>query len=289
MSKGHKLDLLTNSISYFREAVNCAQAKETDTNQWKFAIVHVVQAMELALKERLRRIHPVFIYEVVDRPDKTVSLKTALSRLRNPQIGNLEITDDEKASIDKAVALRNELTHFEFDHAHEYLEFKFAQIFGFMTFFYRSHLGLKTEDFVDDEQHQRVIQLVRARSEIIDRAKAYVENRGGITVWSCQSCSEDGFIVEDQQCCICYYREDVLECPVCGEENLESEIEDITRFFDWDYDEGRTILHNDYGFKDKACKGCLGGIKDQIEEYRRTEYYEDMEMEYYYASKAANS
>ena len=65
----HKLDLLSNSISYFREAVGYAQHDTLETKHWKFAIVHLVQAMELAFKERLKRIHEIFIYESIDRGD----------------------------------------------------------------------------------------------------------------------------------------------------------------------------------------------------------------------------
>ena len=95
----HRLDLLNNSISYFKEAVNYAQQESPDTNQWKFAIIHVVQALELAFKEYLRRIHPVFIFESIDKADKTVSLRTALGRLRNPHIGKLTISEGESPSL----------------------------------------------------------------------------------------------------------------------------------------------------------------------------------------------
>lgn len=91
--------------------------------------------MELEFKERLRRVHPVFIYESVDKPDKTVSMRAAITRLRNPMIGNLTISDADKNKIEKAFDLRSHLTHFEFNHSHEPIELKFAEIFSFMIFF----------------------------------------------------------------------------------------------------------------------------------------------------------
>ena len=139
MTTTHRLDLLNNSISYLKEAVSYAQQSPVETNHWKFAILHVVQAMELAFKERLRRIHPIFIYESVDRSEKTLTVRGALNRLCNPEIGNISITDVEKGKIEKAVKLRNELTHFEFNHSHDQIELRFAEIFSFMIFFYRNH------------------------------------------------------------------------------------------------------------------------------------------------------
>ena len=56
-----KLDLI-NSTSYVREAVAYAQRDGVNETRWKFAIINVVQAMELAFKEKLRRIHPTLIY-----------------------------------------------------------------------------------------------------------------------------------------------------------------------------------------------------------------------------------
>lgn len=190
MSKTHHLDLLNNSISYFREAVSYAQRDTDDTDHWKFAILHVVQAMELAFKERLRRIHPAFIYESVDGPGKTLSLRGALERLKNPQIGNIPIAEAEAAKIVKAFDLRSELTHFEFNHSHDHIELKFAEIFSFMIFFYRGHLGLATADFIDEDEHNKVIRLVRTRAELLERAKAYISGRDDDNVWLCPSCQE---------------------------------------------------------------------------------------------------
>ena len=281
MSANHKLDLLNNSISYFREAVVCAQAEAPQTSPWKFAIVHVVQAMELAFKERLRRIHPVLIFDSVDRAEKTVSLLGALARLRNPRIGNIAISDEEKASIEKAVKLRNELTHFEFDHAHEHIELKFAEIFSFMIFFYREHLELEPSNFIDEEQHQQILLLVRTRAELIQRAKAYIKSRGDVTLWICPNCNESTFIVEDEQCCVCHRKEEIVECPNCGVQNFDSDLKDISHLFDYDDDEGLMRLVDDFGFSETGCGECYPEVREKIEEARRDQYHEDMAREYY--------
>ncbi len=285
MSKTHHLDLLNNSISYFREAVAYAQRESEDTNHWKFAILHVVQAMELAFKERLRRIHPTFIYESVDRPGKTLSLKGAVERLKNPQIGNIPISEAEVAKIVNAFDLRSELTHFEFNHSHDHIELKFAEIFGFMIFFYRGHLGLETAAFIDEEQHNRIIRLVRTRAELLDRAKAYVNNREDGDVWLCPTCQEATFLTAEEQCCFCHHKECVVECPTCAAESLESQLIDTSDLLDWDYDEGRMVLVEDFGLEDRACPECISETRQKVEDLRRSQYDEDRAMEEYYARK----
>ncbi|MDO9078377.1 MAG: hypothetical protein Q7U72_13140 [Brevundimonas sp.] len=279
MTKTHRLDLLNNSISYFREAVNHAQLNTDDTDQWKFAIVHVVQAMELAFKEYLRRIHPAFIWESVDRPERTISFKGALARLRNPQIGGVAISDGEKGKIEKAFDLRNELTHFEFNHEHEHIELKFAEIFGFMVFFYRTHLNLETDQFVDEVQHQRILHLVKAREELLAKARDYVRDMPFGEKWICPSCNEVTFVVSEQQCCLCHHKERIVECTTCGRDNFESEIVDTTNLFSWDYSEGQAILMADHGLSHTACSECYGAFKEKLEELNRAQYYEDLMMD----------
>ncbi|MCC8957681.1 hypothetical protein H8B02_30905 [Bradyrhizobium sp. Pear77] len=285
MTGTHKLDLLNNSISYFREAVAYAQHETLETKHWKFAIVHVVQAMELAFKERLRRIHPTFIYENIDRGDRTVTLRAALARLRNPKIGNMPISDAEANKIEKAFELRNQLTHFEFDHLREHIELKFAEIFSFMIFFYRLHLSLDTSEFIDEDQHARIIKLVRARAELMARALEYMKSRGHLTVWCCPSCVEDMFVVEEQQCCFCHHKESIVECPSCGTESFESDLEDISDEFEYSMDEGVMRLENDYGMERVACPECVGRMREKIEDLRREHYYDHLAMEEYYASE----
>ena len=284
MNKTHSLDLLNNSISYFREAVSYAQKEAADANQWKFAILHVVQAMELAFKERLRKVHPVLIYESVDKQEKTVSLRAAVARLCNPRIGNLPISEEDRRKIEKAFDLRSQLTHFEFDQSQEHIELKFAEIFSFMIFFYRTQLGLQTSDFIDEAQHAKVIRLVRTRQELLARAAEYIAGLEDDTRWICPECNEVTFIVADQQCCFCHRQEPIVECPSCGSEAFEHDLIDVTDAFDWSYDEGLVHVHT-LGMEDTACPECVDDIRAKIEGIRRSQYEEDMAMEEYYRSK----
>ncbi|TSD87557.1 hypothetical protein FFK22_017095 [Mycobacterium sp. KBS0706] len=279
MNTTHRLDLITNSISYFREAVKYAQQEAPDTNHWKFAIIHVVQAMELAFKEYLRRIHPAFVFESIDKPDKALSLRGALARIRSPAIGKVAISEKEKGKIEKALDLRNALTHYEFDHEREHTELKFAEIFAFMIFFYKTHLKIEAAQFIEEEQYQRIFKLVKARTELLANAKGYLSLADVGEVWMCRDCFEDTFVVSEAQCCFCHYREEVAECEFCGENTLASDVIETGDLFDWDYDEGRSILLNDYGLPHSACRECISAVRQKVEDLRRAKLYEDLSRE----------
>jgi HEPN domain-containing protein len=69
-----QLNLLDNAQSIIIEALRKVVVAEKDHSEWKFAILHVLQAIELSLKELLRLQHRILIYTNVDKPEHTVSL-----------------------------------------------------------------------------------------------------------------------------------------------------------------------------------------------------------------------
>jgi hypothetical protein len=74
-----ELSLLENAESFVSESISNAIAAENDPRQWKFAILAVVQAIELVLKEMRRREHWTLVFQSVDKPKLTVSLEQAMS------------------------------------------------------------------------------------------------------------------------------------------------------------------------------------------------------------------
>jgi len=274
-----KLDLIKNSTSYFREAVAYAQRDGVNETRWKFAIINVVQAMELAFKEKLRRIHPTLIYLSVDERKETVSLTKALARLIDPAIGGLVIAEKDPKKIEMAVKLRNELTHFEIEHEHEHLEAKFADIFGFMIFFYREQLDLPTTDFIDTDQHQRILETVKARAELLRRVRDSIKAEGVIDVWICPKCRESTFVADDQECRLCHHKEAVVACDTCGETTFESDLTDTTNWLEWDIHEGRMVLMEDFGLERTACLNCVAEWRRQVDEADRAQYLEDEMMD----------
>ena len=121
------LNLLENSYDYLQESCRCfLTADENGTHEekwsrydsklkWKMAYVTLVQSFELLIKEVLRNIAPILIYEDIDKPislkSKTVSGTKGIERLWNC---NEEIPTRENINFIKScIEKRNNFIHYD--------------------------------------------------------------------------------------------------------------------------------------------------------------------------------
>lgn len=285
----HHLDLLQNSLSFFREAVACVQRDDEDGAHWKFAVVNLVQAMELALKAALERIHPVFILDNIDLPDsdKTFSVSKALKRLQSEHIGNCTISKKEERPFHAAIKLRNRFVHHECSFHAEHVEAQFASLFAFMLFFYEDHLHVGREDIISEEAYAAIYELKKAKDELLRRAIEHIKENDFGDIWVCPDCIEDTFIVDDGKCCLCGYRETVTSCSNCGERIFEYQEEDIFELFDYTIEEGRAEVHDRFGYESRhACEHCIDQIKEDIQNKKWENRCAQMEEEEYYNRNA---
>ena len=132
-----KLSLLENAYSFLNESLRHYRKAVRNIHEWPFALLHITQALELLLKQVLSQIHPILIYEDVDRPRRTVSLEQALSRLDS--IG-MPLEEKEKLNIRKAADFRNRVVHHEVDLNRFEWKNVYAQLFEFIHFFHAKHL-----------------------------------------------------------------------------------------------------------------------------------------------------
>src|SRR3972149_1754936 len=112
MSSILKLTLLENSRSFLAEALSKALIAENDAHQWKFAIFNMCQAIEISLKERLRREHPSLILENIDKGTKTVSPMVAIARLS--KFCSIPISKEDITVLERVTKWRNEIVHTTF-------------------------------------------------------------------------------------------------------------------------------------------------------------------------------
>ncbi len=280
------LSLFENSHSFLNEAVDKALAATTDMRQWQFALTALVQSLELSLKELLRRIHPVLIFENIDSPKNTIRPSVAIERLENPKIGKMKFAATEKTRIHKAIDLRNQIIHSEFELKPEYATAKFFELFAFVAHFQGRYLDTEIESIVSEDHMSQLISIEKALEKLHEKALRRIEdeNIDSDLVWSCPQCSHDTFVIQDSidTCYTCRHKELVVECHHCDNFFFECEIESFFEDIDTDYSEGQTIIHNNYGYSNySACPDCLLRIKDDIQNQRDEEdYYRSME-EYY--------
>lgn len=146
-----KMTLGENSLDSLEESLRKVDEANEHIGAWKFAVVHVVHAIELMLKERLRREHALLVYQNVDkigskaRPGLTVSLEVALSRLQN---AGVELDLDDTRAIRKAIEWRNGITHSEFTLSIPEVRTNYALLFEFVHSFYLKEFGADVVDLI---------------------------------------------------------------------------------------------------------------------------------------------
>jgi len=286
MSKSVKLNLLENSLSFLVEAVDKAIGAEDEVRHWQFAILNLVQSLELSLKLILKNIHPLFIYENIDSPKNTVSVTKAIERLSNPSIGNIQFTDNEKKGMASAIKLRNQITHSEFELSVDYAQAKFFKVFSLIVTVQRRHFDIQVEDILSTEAIENLVFIEKTKEMLIINALQRVEDEGieEHLVWGCPNCLSDTFVVyeETDTCYVCMHKESVTQCPHCQELFFEEELESIHNSLDIDCSEGLSFIHNSYGYDDlTACSGCATRIAHDIEEQRAHEEMQEQEYNHW--------
>ena len=282
-----KLSLLENSHAFIREAVTYAVSAKDDARKWQFAVLNLVQSLELSLKALLFNIHPILIFENVDNPNNTVGPTQALDRLRNSNIGNISFSENERHRIQKAIDLRNQMTHSEFILRPEYATAKFYEVFAFVIYFQARHLKKEIETIIPDESLAELLAIEKSVKELAEKARQRIveEDIDPEFIFECPNCENDTFVIQDDinTCYTCRYTEEIFECKKCGNFFFESQMEDFSDEIDTDYCEGQTIIHNNYGYDYyQACFECIAEIREDIAQQRADEeYHSEMERAYW--------
>ncbi|RWX57202.1 hypothetical protein [Photobacterium chitinilyticum] len=290
INKSVKLNLLENSQSFLVEAVDKAIGAEDEVRHWQFAILNLVQSLELSLKLILKNIHHLFIYENIDNPKNTVSVTKTIERLSNPKIGNISFTENEKKGMKSAIKLRNQITHSEFELSVDHAQAQFFKVFSLIATVQRRHFDIQVEDILSVEAIESLVVIEKSKKILISNALQRVEDEGieDHLLWTCPNCLSDTFVVHDEidTCYVCTYTESVKQCPHCQELCFEEELESIHNSLDIDYCEGQAIIYNSYGYDDlMACSECATRIAQEIEERRAHEEMDEQEY-YHWLSEA---
>lgn len=248
-----KATLLDNCNRFTREALRQAVAAESNIDQWQFAILLMVHAVELALKERLHREHPSLIYENLDKPRNTVTIEKALLRLSH-HVSSVQISQDDKRIIELARDWRNTIVHFEFDFPVDQLKSVFARLFGFLSNFYLENFNTSLRGYLGDDEWERVLEIKDYLKELEMRAEKKLT---ALTfepeeIWLCIMCGARTFVIKEGLgiCLTCHYKENVPMCTHCGSRELEWYTREIQE--QMDDGESRTVRVCDSCYEDSV-------------------------------------
>ncbi len=218
-----KLDLLQNCFSFVKESLKKAIIAEHKPDEWKYSILFLVQAIELALKEKLRREHPILIYKNIDKANETVSLDYAIKRIQN--IANIQFTTDDISAIEKAKEIRNEIVHYEIDRDVISIKVIFSTLLGFLDNFISIHLKDNLKNKFNEGLWKEVITTDEYLKEIRERALLRIEqekiNKNKII--ECYDCGFETFVVGKSEgiCYVCNFKNIIVKCYECEGDFLE--------------------------------------------------------------------
>lgn len=192
-----KLSLLENAHCFIVEAVSKAILAQRDSIHWKYAILNLVQAIELSLKELLLRQHPALIYKDIDKPYKTVSLEFA--QLRLEKIGGVMFDDADVDLIKKASEYRNQIVHYKFAFKETDLKLVFAKLLGFLQQFHTSHFEQSLNKIIPCREWHEVLVILEWAQELFLRAQVRFndEQIDSNLIWVCRHCCWESFVVQD--------------------------------------------------------------------------------------------
>lgn len=173
-----EFNLLANATDSIEQAISLTAWRDEpdDARRLKQAVVAIAHGIELLLKERLRRVHPVLIWENVDKfPNlsaRTVTVDTALNRLI--RIGGLSFPSDDVSLIASLRDTRNAIEHYVWTTTKAEADIIIGQALEFAVHFAKNELGYdffgfgthKDGTFEDlQESNKHFAQAIRDRDE----------------------------------------------------------------------------------------------------------------------------
>lgn len=144
-TKDIEFTLIQNALDSIERGVELLAWKEVanEGSRLKQAIQLIAHAIELLLKERLRRIHPSLIWEDVDKyprlDARTVGVDKAIHRLEN--IGGISISETDSKIIKSLRDTRNAIEHFGWKTDRQEANVIIGQGLSFAIQFANSELG----------------------------------------------------------------------------------------------------------------------------------------------------
>jgi hypothetical protein len=152
--------LIENAYDSLAESLGYVEKAASDPSRWKFAVLNLVHAVELVLKQRLYDEHELLIWQDVDRPGKlTVGLEKAIQRLAYAKVA---IDEADVQGIETAIRWRNNITHYEVDLIAEEVRENYLLIFEFLDKFHEAHFTSSLSDRIPDEHVQTSIDLTES-------------------------------------------------------------------------------------------------------------------------------
>lgn len=229
------LEIEDNALTSLKHGIEHFVTYEGNPIDLKFALIHVFHSVELFLKARLAKEHPLLIYS---RPEcsisddaHTVGFDDLIGRLRN---AGIVLPKDDIESLDFLRKFRNSIEHHKIKSSKEVVKNFIGRAARFIEFFLEDQLEIILKEEVDRKTYRTLAEAIYTYEERLKKTREEIDN----------------YLPMDGKDRLEYYIE---WCPDCGEETVP--IPDPTSD-----DEFARCFFCDEKFYFMRCRRCGGHI-----------------------------
>lgn len=219
--------LFDNAVDSLRHGVSYFLIRHESNTAIKHAVLNIHHSIELFLKERLARVHPILIYRYLDRPisddSQTVGLTEVLQRLEN---AGMPVPAEQQKALIELQRRRNRIEHHRFDPSEDHVLFA-GQAMKFLLEFLPAALDTTLEDLIEESaDYQDVLEAALSYQERVRHATTEAEKHANV-VTTCPNCGEETLAVSDLwgHCYLCNEDTELGECARCEVEWPSSDID----------------------------------------------------------------
>jgi hypothetical protein len=249
MSKNEiKFDMISNAKDSLRHAVDHLTSPDgINESDIKIAIREVYHVIELLLKEKLRQIHPAFVWQDIDKyPSKdanTVGTGRAVNRLS--RLTNITFDEESTETVLACKKIRDAIEHYEVQIGEKEVKGIIGRMLSFIFSFSKKHLKIDLEkEFKGDDRWEELIRLHEFwEAYSCEMEKQLAEKQE--PVYECPYCGAFTFVINEEKCASCGHQEALITCEQCNNEYFESEIKAV----DASDEGGRNII--------MLCEQCI--------------------------------
>jgi len=204
-----KFNLVENAL----ESINNAIESFIDTSdittiqsRLKHSITNTSHAVELLLKERLKKEHPSLIWQNIDKypslDANTVNIDTCLKRL--DKIANVKISEKDINIIKSLNKTRNAIIHYEWVTTENEAKLIVGSSISFIVSYAQRYLDIDImSQYKDDENLSEFLLGLPEFSEEHEK-RLYTQMReSSLFPVSCQSCGYETFSLISESCELC--------------------------------------------------------------------------------------
>ncbi len=202
-----------------------------DQTDLKYAVLHIAQAVELFLKEKLSREHYLLVFakpEKADEQSKTVTFDECIQRLSAAKI---EFDKNEVDAFRKLQKYRNQIQHFKIKLSREDVTNEIGRALKYLEIFLNNELNIIVKDEIGEKLYTTYCDTVYSYDELLEKAIEEIESyipsdKDSIhyeTDW-CPKCGNETIVFPDTRdnnhntvkCFFCKEIFEVKECGRCG-------------------------------------------------------------------------